>query len=508
MSQVIGGYARRWDDWKLQESLAAKEREQLDSQVLAAQVRKAIADREKQNHDLQIEHAKTDYEYLRDKFTGGDLYDWMVSQISTVYFQAYQMTYDLAKRAEKAYQLELGSSQKSFIQFGYWDSLKKGLLAGEKLAYDLKRMELDYLDQHRREYEITKHVSLAILNPVALVRLKETGQCIVDVPEALFDLDYPGHYMRRIKSVSLTIPCVAGPYTGINCTLTLLSNKVRTNNSLLEQQYPRKTEGGDPRFADNVVSIQSIVTSSAQNDSGAFELSFRDERYLPFEYAGAISQWRIELPVDTNRFDFSTISDVILHLKYTARDGGGTLKNAARAAVVATPPGELRVRLFSAKHEFSTEWYRFLHPGDSETGQTLHLLLGQDRFPFLTQKGTIWIRHVQLYLKLKDVTIYGSANTGHLELALRAPGADPPVSITFERLTFEGDTAPSGVLGATADFTRPSQPETNLGEWLLVADEDNVGKLAAALQQTVDGHKRLNPDAFQDLAVVCWYSVG
>ena len=43
----------------------------------------------------------------------------------------------------------------------------------------------------------------------------------------MFDLDYPGMYMRRIKNVSLTIPCVTGPYTGVHCRLTLLSSTTR-----------------------------------------------------------------------------------------------------------------------------------------------------------------------------------------------------------------------------------------------------------------------------------------
>jgi len=66
-----------------------------------------------------------------------------------------------------------------------------------------------------------------MLDPLALITLKETGQCVVSLPEALFDMDYPGHYMRRLKSVSLTIPCVAGPYTSINCELTLVSSQIR-----------------------------------------------------------------------------------------------------------------------------------------------------------------------------------------------------------------------------------------------------------------------------------------
>ena len=57
----------------------------------------------------------------------------------------------------------------------------------------------------------------------------------------------------------------------------------------------------------------------------------RDERYLPFEGAGAISTWRLDLSKQFRTFDYDTISDVILHLRYTARDGGQALSDAADA---------------------------------------------------------------------------------------------------------------------------------------------------------------------------------
>ncbi|MCX9029027.1 MAG: hypothetical protein OIN86_12730 [Candidatus Methanoperedens sp.] len=60
-----------------------------------------------------------------------------------------------------------------------------------------------------------------------------------------------------------------------------------------------------------------------------FETNLRDERYLPFELSGAVSQWRLELPADVRQFDYNTISDVILHLRYTARDGGEQLRKGA-----------------------------------------------------------------------------------------------------------------------------------------------------------------------------------
>src|SRR5690606_15014501 len=107
----------------------------------AAAVRVAIAEKELENHELQIANAEAVDEYMRSKYTNQQLYNWMLSQVATVYFQSYQLAFDMAKRAEQAFRFELGKPDASFIQFGYWDSLKKGLLAGERLGNDIRRME-------------------------------------------------------------------------------------------------------------------------------------------------------------------------------------------------------------------------------------------------------------------------------------------------------------------------------------------------------------------------------
>jgi hypothetical protein len=194
------------------------------------------------------------------------------------------------------------------------------------------------LDLHVREFEIASQFSLARLDPLALVELRRKGECDLWLPEALFDSEYPGHYMRRLKSVSLTVPFTAGPYTGENATITLVSNKVRMTTSP-SPQYPEQGPD-DPRFAYSVGAIQSVATSTAHGDSRLFEMSVRDERYLPFEGAGAISQWHLDMRAPNQQFDFSTISDVIFHLRYTARDGSATLRKWAVAATRASrkPP--------------------------------------------------------------------------------------------------------------------------------------------------------------------------
>lgn len=200
----------------------------------------------------------------------------MVTQVSTLYFQSYQMAYDLAKKAEQCFRHELGVRDTNYIQFGYWDSLKKGLLAGERLQKDLRRLEVAYLETNRREFELTKHVSLAQLNPLALFQLRQSGTCDFILPEIIFDLDHPGHYLRRVKAVSLTVPCVAGPYASVAAKLTMLENHVRISTTMVKvgnkDTYARQGLN-DTRFAHDLVGIQSIATSSGQRDAGLFERS-------------------------------------------------------------------------------------------------------------------------------------------------------------------------------------------------------------------------------------------
>ena len=168
---------------------------------------------------------------------------------------------------------------------------------------------------------------------MAVLQLKETGKCEFMLPEVLFDMDFPGHFKRRIKSVSLSIPCVAGPYTNINGTLRLLENKFR-NTALAKDKndYPEKTEESEERFSTYIIPISAIAASSAQNDSGMFELNFKDERYLPFEGAGVASKWRLELP-QFRQFDYNTISDVVVHLRYISTEGGERLKTDRKSVV-------------------------------------------------------------------------------------------------------------------------------------------------------------------------------
>ncbi len=403
-ASILGGYDRRFDDWKLQERLAQREMAQIDQQIVAAEIRKEIAEADLKNHELQIENSRTATDFMKAKFTNKELYDWMAGQISAVYFKSYQLAHDFAKKAERCYRFELGNND-TFISYGYWDSMKKGLQSADSLIYDIKRMQTSYLDKNKREYEITRHVSLAQLDPLALVRLRATGVCDFDVPEVLYDMDHPGHYFRRLKAVSISLPCVVGPYTSVSARLSLVNNRYRKNTNPDNTAATGYLEdpGNDERFIYNVGSIQSIAASNAQNDSGMFELNFRDERYLPFEGCGAISTWRLELPKDVRQFDYNTISDVILHIKYTAREGGSALRGLAETSL-KDGLSEIKQQLsqtglhvaLNMKQDMTNEWLLLKNNG------TVNFKIDKSRLPYMAQTINAAIENVIFVAGIKN----------------------------------------------------------------------------------------------------------
>jgi hypothetical protein len=514
---ILASYQRRKEDWELQKILATREMNNIDIQKLAADVRKDIAEKELKSHEKQIDNARQTQEWLMEKFNSKDLYDWQVSQISAIYFQSYQMAYDIAKKSEKAFQFETGISDSNFIQFGHWDSIKKGLLAAERLHYDLKRMEVAYLEKNKREYEITKTISLAITDPKALITLKENGVCEFDLTEPLFNQDYPAHYMRKLKMITVTIPCITGPYTNVNCTLILMKNSIRIKN-VIKDDLDYTVKDND-NFSIDFGAIESIATSTAQNDAGLFEVNFHDERYLPFEGKGAISRWRLDMPREHNNFDFNTISDVIVNISYTARNGGQLLKAAAeeelKESLKALEKDKGLIRLFSARHEFSSQWHKFLYPSDNNSQiQTLVLDISRGRLPFqYDPKKNIGIKKIDIFLKLREEYLSKLPNP-----ALDINGN--PLSVNL--ISADGQNVQkelkmiSNQWAGLPYFSHPFPNGSDTGIWNLEIDRK---KIPDWLQQKDENGNpevtilnneelfRLNIDAIADIGVVCRMSV-
>lgn len=368
-SLTMAGYTRREQDWQLQATLAQQDTVQITAQIAANTARQQIAQRDLEIHLQAIAQNKTLEQFLTGKFTNQQLYDWMAGRLAEVYFQAYQIAFDLARSAQRAYQFERGTNA-SFLDFTYWDSLRKGLLAGEGLMQSLSLMEKSYLDANRRPLEIQRTISLLQLDPKALLDLKSKGECTFAFPESLFDFDFPGQYQRRITGVSVSIPAVVGPFQNIKGTLTQLGNQVLLAPNVDGVKYllgETTTVPDTDVLRSNWWANQEIALSRGVQDMGVFDPSPSDPRYLPFEGTGAVSTWRLSLPMATNHIAFEAIADVIIDLRYSALDGG----RGFREAVEGLLPDYTGSPLLSFAQQYPDAWFAFLHDHPDKIAQVL-----------------------------------------------------------------------------------------------------------------------------------------
>jgi hypothetical protein len=439
-------FQRREQEWKHQIELADRELKEIERQLAAAEIRQEIVNKSLEIHDKNIEQAREVYDFYGDKFSSFGLYTWLSTQLRTLYRDAYQSALAMARLAERAYRFERDDDTSVLLDANYWDASHAGLLAGEQLSIALQNMERKFIETNYRTFEIDQSIPLAQIAPLALVQLRETGTCEFGIPETIFDLYYPGQYRRVIKAVRLTVPCVAGPYTNVGATLRLTRGQVRVEP---------KTE---PNVLKDVPLQRSvcIAASRAQNDAGVFELNFHDERYMPFEGAGAVSDWRLELPSSLRPFDYNTISDVILHISYTAKDGGGTFKqNVETDLVTRLKQGNL-CRLFSLRHEFPTEWAKFKSqtPVSNERFE-LAVNLRTEHYPFWSQPS--------LLNKVVTVELLAQNASNVTATTIHVFGSqDKHVTTTIGTLTTTTDSVFGDLLHGSLTAGIPAKPDQEL----------------------------------------------
>ena len=178
------------------------------------------------------------------------------------------------------------------------------------------------------------------------------------------------------------------------------------------------------------------------------------------------------------QFDYDTITDVVMHLRYTAREGGGVLKQQAMAelqrtlnALAQADGNKGLVRAFRLRHEFASGWHRFLNSPAGSTGhQTLTMALGKDRFPFMFEDENktrfpivfpdkaIKIRAMEMFVKVKhDFTATYDESSSRFR-SHRVPLHPPPRSPLWLGTGF--CAVPKTLAGVPGDWTLTAWLET------------------------------------------------
>ncbi|NMO53404.1 hypothetical protein HH310_19715 [Actinoplanes sp. TBRC 11911] len=411
---VQAQFERMSQDWTQQLATARSDIEQITHRIAGANAQLVSARQDAEILERQLAHNDAIGVFMRDKFSNAQLYHWMADGLGALYFQAYHLAYDTARAAERALQFEAGISE-TFVRPSYWDSRRNGLLAAETLSLDLDRLaaaQAGLGGLGGRGLEVTRQVSLRELDPVALVRFRTAGTCEFALTEALFDEDFPGHFRRQIRTVTVTFTDGEGNPATVNATLTQLGHKTvlsadpQAVRFLLDPQGAMPaTVRGEWRAGEKIALSQP---DGGRENNGLFELRFDDERLLPFEGTGAVSTWRLQragrLP--------ATLSDVVIVVKYTAEDGGELFANAVKGMRRPHPAA----RFFDLARDFSQEWADFLANGDRE----LVLPFSADMFPDLVGR-----RITGIY------PTYELANGASSRLLL---GGDPAMALTESRL--------------------------------------------------------------------------
>ncbi|KAI1199175.1 hypothetical protein F5X97DRAFT_297022 [Nemania serpens] len=417
---------------------AGREIQTINRRVAAAKERLAVCDKDILAQRQMVDNAAEMEAWLQSKYTSVELYAWMENKYSMLTQRTYSLARDLAMKAERAFAFERPAQDRvmsSNLRQG-WDGGGDGrndAFFAQNLWLDLKRIEMAFMERRSHDFEVSTVVSLRQIDPWQLLVLRETGKATFSLPESLFDMDFPGHYCRRIASVSVTIPCIVGPYTSLNCTLRLQQHKYRVTNSLNGGYNPdasHQDTSTTPYRADSVpiTSVAIGKFGSSEQPSGTFELNFDggSSRYTPFEGAGTISTWQLELPPTLRQFDYSTISDVVLRLRYTALDGGAALKQAANESAFAslrTAP-TLSAAMIEVPFDFATGWYPFKASlGAGSATATLPMPGVKGLLPFWTKRARSF--------RVDTVTIAfypASSSLSEVAGAMTLTGCGTPVS--------------------------------------------------------------------------------
>jgi hypothetical protein len=320
------GYRRRHQEWEQGRDQAELELAQLDAQLDVYTEQHKATLMQVNLAQTSLNQARRTYEFLTssERFSKSQAYDWLNGQFATFYFNAYSSALSLCQAAEACWRYEEANYQRPpAFTGGTWNATYRGLGAGESLKQGLLKLQSDHLLQNVRELEIRKTVSLSQLkakDPASTLNkewaavqkdLQDNGACEFELTQKMFDDDYPGHYLRRIKSISVSLPVTLGPYEDIRSTLSQTWSRVEMTSTV------------GAAHKDNLRSSQQVALSTGVDDSGLFTLNFQDERYLPFEYTGAVSKWQLLFPNHANQMEaITSATDIIVQVLYTAMDGG------------------------------------------------------------------------------------------------------------------------------------------------------------------------------------------
>lgn len=349
---MIASFERRDDEWRLRADLADQDIRISGQQIVLAQDRSVIARQELIAAQAQETQTRQMIAFLEGKFTSAAFYEWLASVLADTYAFFLRLATATARLAELQLAFERQQAPRQLIRADYWTAASagyggdiakdtRGVTGSTRLTQDLYNLDEQAFSSEQRLLNLSQSFSLAERGPLEFETFRRTGVLSFATPMAWFDEGFPGHYMRLIKRVRVSIIALIPPTAGIRASLI--------NNGL------SRVVTADPGNPTTVIQQgpQIAVLTSPAAASGVFELDMQSELLLPFEGGGVDTSWVLELPPSGNAFDFGSLMDVVVSIDYTA-----LFSPDVREKVVRTLPRTASgLRTFSVRRDFPDVWY-------------------------------------------------------------------------------------------------------------------------------------------------------
>ena len=409
---MIASFERREQEWEFQRDLNKPPVDEdfesagidwliANQQLIIAGDQQAIVDKEYDISILRHTHAQDVVNFLNNQFTSAELYEWMSGIVGEIYRKFLELATATAKLAQMQLSYERQEASINLIMNDYWLPPNEGLLLGSgsneqeqrrgmtgsaRLLQDMYLMDQHAFTTDQRKLQLKKTISLAMLDPVAFHRFLQTGDLPFNTTLEMFDHDFPGHYMRLIKRVKISVVCLASTIEGINATLY----SDGTSRVVLGEKH-----------AFDEINItrtpESVSLTSPVDATGVFDLQEQPEMLLPFEGSGVASNWMFRMPKAANSVDFRTIADILITIEYTAFSSA-LYRQQVIKQMDRNVSGELP---YSFRHNFPDAWYDLHNPEQDATPMTVTFKTRREDFP--PNINALKITEVTLYFIQKQI---------------------------------------------------------------------------------------------------------